>query len=55
MAPDLETLFFLADSEELFVSSSLVREMIVQNSQDYTLFVPVEIEALLGEKSSIDE
>jgi len=47
LAPDLETMFLLADSEELFVSSSLVREMIAQNSGDYTLFVPVEIETLL--------
>ena len=55
LAPGLETLFFLADSEELFVSSSLVREMIVQNSRDYTLFVPVEIETLLAEESGSSE
>lgn len=43
IAPELETVFLLADSEELFVSSTLVREMIEQNSADYTLFVPTDI------------
>lgn len=43
LAPELETVFLLADSEELFVSSTLVRDMIRQNSHDYTLFVPTDI------------
>lgn len=43
MAPTLETLFFLADSDEIFVSSTLVREMIREHG-DYRLFVPAPVE-----------
>ncbi|HYN88159.1 MAG TPA: pantetheine-phosphate adenylyltransferase, partial [Ardenticatenaceae bacterium] len=43
MAPSLETLFLLADGDEIFVSSSLVREMIRENA-DYELFVPGIVE-----------
>lgn len=43
MAPSLETLFLLADGDEIFVSSSLVREMIRENA-DYELFVPGVVE-----------
>lgn len=43
MAPGLETLFLLADGDEIFVSSSLVREMIRENA-DYELFVPGIVE-----------
>lgn len=43
LAPELETVFLLADSKELFVSSSLVRDMIRQNSENYTVFVPTNI------------
>ncbi|MCZ7575458.1 MAG: pantetheine-phosphate adenylyltransferase [Ardenticatenaceae bacterium] len=43
MAPTLETLFFLADSDEIFVSSTLVREMIREHG-GYQLFVPRPVE-----------
>lgn len=49
IAPEVETVFLLADSEELFVSSTLVREMIQQNSTDYRLFVPTDIVHALEE------
>lgn len=49
IAPELETVFLLADSEELFVSSTLVREMIEQNSANYMLFVPTDIVHALEE------
>lgn len=49
LAPELETVFLLADSEELFVSSTLVREMIEQNSANYTMFVPTDIVHALEE------
>jgi pantetheine-phosphate adenylyltransferase len=39
LAPDLETLFLMADSREIFVSSTLVRDMIREHG-DYRLFVP---------------
>ncbi len=39
MMPELETVFFFADAEDVFVSSTLVRETIQANGQ-YGLFVP---------------
>ena len=35
----IETLFFLSDSKYSFISSSIVRELIL-NKGDYSLFVP---------------
>lgn len=43
MLPALETIFFLADSDEIFVSSTLVRDMIREHGE-YQLFVPAPVE-----------
>jgi pantetheine-phosphate adenylyltransferase len=45
MMPELETIFLLSDEEEIFVSSTLVRDLIKEGG-DYTLFVPDAVEAL---------
>nr|WP_290670333.1 pantetheine-phosphate adenylyltransferase [Ardenticatena sp.] len=39
----LDTIFLPADNGELFVSSTLVRDMIVRNSHELGLFVPKEV------------
>lgn len=43
----LDTVFLPADNGELFVSSTLVRDMILRNSHKLGLFVPKEIAAFV--------
>ncbi|GAP63409.1 pantetheine-phosphate adenylyltransferase [Ardenticatena maritima] len=43
----LDTVFLPADNGELFVSSTLVRDMIVRNSHKLGLFVPEEVAAFV--------
>ena len=42
MMPELETIFLLADADEIFVSSTLVRDTIRADGQ-YELFVPESV------------
>lgn len=50
MMPTLETVFLLPDMEEMFVSSTLVREMIVAKG-DYDLFVPQSVTSKRKERA----
>jgi pantetheine-phosphate adenylyltransferase len=44
LAPDLESVLMLADNEEIFVSSTIVRDLIRQGGA-YERFVPKSVEA----------
>lgn len=44
LVPTLETVFFLAEGDEIFVSSTLVRDMI-RKGGEYELFVPETVQA----------
>lgn len=47
MMPELETVFFLADADEIFVSSSLVRDTI-RGKGEYGFFVPESVAKAKG-------
>lgn len=49
MLPGLETVFLLADADEIFVSSTLVRDTIRAEGQQYKLFVPDSVEKAVDE------
>lgn len=48
MMPGLETIFLLADADEIFVSSTLVRDTIRAEGQ-YKLFVPDSVEKVVDD------
>ena len=49
MAPDIETVFLLTQPDNIFISSSLVKEIAV-NQGDVSRYVPGCVEAMLKEK-----
>jgi len=49
LAPELETVFLMADPEHLFVSSSLIKE-VARFGGEITDFVPEDVAQALGER-----
>lgn len=49
LAPDIETIFMLTESEHVYISSSLVKE-IAQNGGDFARYVPPAVAEVLASK-----
>lgn len=54
LAPDIETVFMLTESEHVYISSSLVKE-IAQNGGDFARYVPAPVAAALPAKFAAED